>query len=507
MRYKFSIRKKMFLVMLAPALVLVLVMLMDYRNISVLGQSAEQILSKNYKSINAALQIRRSLEKNQTRLLYQFFQTQIQTPPSAPLSFLQDADIEQILGICRENITEPGEEAIIKDLYKILETYRIKWKGIANRDAEIHGLGSQIYAFIATTDRFNDKLNDLILLNEQAMEKAETQTRLIADQTIRYSITLLIIAISFTFLLSYLLSGRISRPLTILADTMATVKEGSGRYPRININTNDEIGFLAQQFNRLFERLELFDHRSAEQFIQVQSKADQAEVAKASFIADLSHQLKTPMTSIAMSIGLLFEKGDALTEVKQKKLIETAMEECLRLTALINELVDIAKLESMVRPLKKEVLAIDRVVTETLQPLMHQAEEKGVQIKIHIENTISRVAIDSLRFPWVLTNLVGNAIRYTDKGGLVEIRIKKEGHRCHFQCMDTGSGIDPEFLPKIFDRYSQFSEREKSGTIGLGLAIVKEIIEQHGGDITVKSRVCKGTEFEFWIPIGDIRRE
>ncbi|MDA3895592.1 MAG: ATP-binding protein [Desulfobacteraceae bacterium] len=503
MKYKFSIRKKMFLVILAPALVVVLVILIDYRNINVLGRSAEQILSENYKSINAALQIRLSLENNQNQLLYQFFQTH----QSASTSLQQKLDIEPILNICRENITEPGEKKIIEGLYEILEIYRIKWDGIVNNQLPISLLDNQIYSFIETTDSFNDELNDLILLNEQGMEAAENRTRLIADQTIHYSIGLLIAAIIFSFILSFLLSGRISRPLTILAEIMAKIKEGSGRYPQININTNDEIGFLSEQFNRLFERLEAFDHRSAEQFFDVKSKADQAEIAKSSFIANLSHQLKTPMTSISMSIGLLFEKGDALPDIKRKKLIQTAMEECLRLTSLINELVDIAKLESMVRPMQKEILEIDRIVNETLQPLIHQAEEKGVQIKIQIDKHIPPVAIDSLRFPWVLTNLVGNAIRYTDSGGIVEIMIKKEGHRCAFQCIDSGSGIDPAFLPKIFDRYTQFSEREKSGTIGLGLAIVKEIIELHGGDISVKSRLGRGTIFEFWIPIGDSRNK
>lgn len=487
--------------MLLPALVVVLVILMDYRNIKILGRSAEQILSKNYKSINAALRIRRSIENTQSQLLYQFFNPQQPILSSIP----QLNDIAPILNICRENITEPGEEKIIQDLYEILRTYRIQWEEISKNPPSSRELDHQIYTFIATAGAFNDKLNALILLNEGAMEAAEIRTRLIAEETIHYSIGLLIGAIFFSFLLSYLLSGRISKPLTALADTMAKIKEGSGRYPRIDIHTNDEIGFLSEQFNRLFERIEAFDHRSNEQFLEIKSKADQAEIAKASFIADLSHQLKTPMTSISMSIGLLFEKGDALPEAKQKKLIQTAMEECLRLTALINELVDVAKLESMVRPLRKEVLAIDRVVTETLQPLIHQAEEKGVHIQIQIDNNMPKVAIDSLRFPWVLTNLVGNAIRYTESGGLVEIRIRKEGHRCHFQCIDSGSGIDPKFLPKIFDRYTQFSEREKSGTIGLGLAIVKEIIELHGGDISVESRPGKGTAFEFWIPIGDTR--
>jgi signal transduction histidine kinase len=115
------------------------------------------------------------------------------------------------------------------------------------------------------------------------------------------------------------------------------------------------------------------------------------------------------------------------------------------------------------------------------------------------------LAIDSMRFPWILTNLVGNAIRYTDKGGTISFSVGKKGGRCWFQCEDTGNGIDPRYVTKIFERYTQFSEREKSGTIGLGLAIVREIIEQHGGEISVESVVNKGTIFQFWIPIEQLK--
>jgi two-component system CheB/CheR fusion protein len=100
----------------------------------------------------------------------------------------------------------------------------------------------------------------------------------------------------------------------------------------------------------------------------------------------------------------------------------------------------------------------------------------------------------------VITNLVGNALRYTDPGGRIQLKVYRRGLRCYFECRDTGSGIDPAYLPHIFDRYTQFSERGKSGTIGLGLAIVKDIIEQHGGDIKVHSRPSHGTSFIFWIP-------
>jgi signal transduction histidine kinase len=179
-----------------------------------------------------------------------------------------------------------------------------------------------------------------------------------------------------------------------------------------------------------------------------------------------------------------------------------AREDCFRLSALINELVDIAKLEGRLRPRTKELLDMEKVIHECLRPIKNQAEERKIYLKIDIEPELPFIAIDSLRFPWVITNLVGNAIRYTDHGGRVTLKVDKHGSRLYFRCIDTGTGIEEKYLPKIFDRFTQFSEREKSGAIGLGLAIVKEIIEQHGGDIAVESEVNKGTTFTFWVPVG-----
>ena len=102
----------------------------------------------------------------------------------------------------------------------------------------------------------------------------------------------------------------------------------------------------------------------------------------------------------------------------------------------------------------------------------------------------------------MITNLVGNAVRYSGKGGEITFRVRRLEDRYYFTCKDTGIGIEEKYLSKIFDRFTQFSERERSGTIGLGLAIVREIIEQHGGDIRVESKVNQGTTFTFWIPVG-----
>jgi signal transduction histidine kinase len=270
--------------------------------------------------------------------------------------------------------------------------------------------------------------------------------------------------------------------------------------------TNDEIGFLTDSFNRLFNRLRLYDQHRDDILTAEKAKVQRSEEAKGRFIADISHQLKTPMTSLAMSVGMLHSRGDRLDPKKRTTLYATAHDDCTRLAALINELVDISRLEALSQERPKETLDIGLVIRECLAPLVKQAEDRGILIEIGMREGLPKVTIDSFRFPWVITNLVGNALRYTDQGGRIVLKVYKEGSRFYFQCIDTGSGIDPRFLPHIFDRFAQFSERGKSGTIGLGLAIVKDIIEQHGGDIQVESAVGKGTTFTFWIPGSEEER-
>jgi signal transduction histidine kinase len=154
----------------------------------------------------------------------------------------------------------------------------------------------------------------------------------------------------------------------------------------------------------------------------------------------------------------------------------------------------------MALPRPKETIEVSTLLCESLSPLVKQAEEKQIDLEIDIPSELPPITIDSFRFPWVITNLVGNALRHTEKGGSVSVKVRKRGSRFYFECTDTGSGIDPRYLPHIFDRYTQFSERGKRGTIGLGLAIVKDIIDHHNGDIQVESHLGKGTKFIFWIP-------
>ncbi|MEW6263865.1 MAG: ATP-binding protein [Thermodesulfobacteriota bacterium] len=490
-----TIRTKLFLVILVPAVLLLFLIFLDYRNLSALGRSAQLILAKNYNSIKAAQQLRQDLDTNRNLVLTKLF------GQDSRASFPDNLQaMSGLIGFLRSNITETGEEEIIAVLSREYETYQEMVRSFTAEADRPRGPEERYYRFISLTADLVDNTNRLVLVNEMAMERAEQETQRFARQALKVSVSLLVAAILFTLGLSFILSTSLSRPLRTLAGSLSQVQEGSGRYPALPVTTQDEIGFLTQEFNRLFQRLEVYDRISADKLSAEKLKVRRAEEAKARFIADLSHQLKTPMTSLSMGVGTLAERWEHLTPDQRSRLIEMAREDCVRLSALINELVDTARLEGMDKPRDKELLDLETVIRECLRPLINQAEEKGVKLTAEIAPDLPPAAIDSLRFPWVITNLAGNAVRYTDRGGEVIIKVNKLGERLVFQCTDTGTGIEKEFLPKIFDRFAQFSERGKSGTIGLGLAIVREIIEQHGGAIKVESEVGRGTTFTFWIP-------
>jgi len=492
---RYSIRFKIFIVSLMPTLALLAAGVLNHQYLSALGESAEQILSQNYKSIRAAQQARKLLEETRNQLLEQM--SLHQKPLLTPDLILRN--LFDPLVICRENITEVGEKELTALLLEDYARYEIIVRPFAQADVSLWS-NESFAKFLSLTADMVSLLDDLVAINEEAMERAEQKTRLLASRAQRNAIALFTIVIGVILALSYLLSYRIAKPVMTLAQSLSDAKEGSGLYPQINQSSNDEIGFLTESFNRLFNRLKIYDRHRDDILAAEKEKVRRGEEAKGRFIADISHQLKTPMTSLSMSIGLLHDRSERLGKDKRSKLLETAQEDCMRLSNLINELVDISRLEGMILPRPKETLDVAVVIRECLAPLLKQAEKKEILLEIVVPKTLPKLTIDSFRFPWVITNLIGNALRYTEKGGRIELSVYQSGSRFYFKCSDTGSGTAPHYLPHIFDRFTQFSERGKSGTIGLGLAIVKDIIEQHDGDIQVESHPGKGTTFVFWIP-------
>ena len=485
-----SIRTRIFTISLLPVMTLILVAVINYRHLSHLGQSAEQIMARNYRSIKAAQEAANILEYNRNIVLSQFF-----GGGNPDRTTNSSRDLGRALETCRLHIAERGENLLVEELWRLFEQYTAI---MARYDAD--DLPSHVGEFTAITAEMIIRLNELVELNERGMESADLQTRQLAKRAQEQSLIILLLAIGLILLLSFLLSGRISRPIRDLADRLAASHKGDSRHPFLPVRGVDEIGLLTTEFNRLFESLARYDQHNAAILAAEKNKVHQAEEARARFIADLSHQLKTPMTSLAMSVNLLHDRRERLSDEQIAMLLDTATEDCERMAKLLNDLVDIARLEAMIRPAVREPIQVTELIHTSLRPLVKQAEEKNVNLVMKIEDNLPMIVIDTTRFPWILTNLVGNSLRYTDPGGVITISVTRQAGSFVFVCQDNGVGIDPHHLPHIFERYSQFAEREKAGTVGLGLAIVKEIIEQHGGGIRAESVPGQGTIFTFWIP-------
>ena len=481
------IRHKIFAVSLLPVLALLMVAVINYRHLNALGQSAERIMSRNYASIKAAQQARQVLEENRNKVLAFMFRH----APHA-LDGLERDDLAEALSICRAHVAESGEHLIVDALTENYDHYS---NIILRQDTSPFPAEE----FLGLTSQLEDNINALVDINEQGMERAEKEARMLADSAQRHSLLFLLAIIALIILLSYRLSSRVARPIRLLALSLAASRQGGDRYPYLPVRSNDEIGLLIDEFNRLFKSLADYDQHNTVILAAEKLKVRQAEEAKSRFVADLSHQLKTPMTSLAMSVNLLHEKRARLSPEKIDVLLETAREDCSRMSGLLNELVDIARLEAMTRPAVREKVDVAGLVRECCKPFAKHAEEKGIRLQLDIPPGLPPIALDSRRFPWVLTNLVSNALRYTESGGQIRIKVERRRGFFYFQCSDDGCGIDSQNLPHIFDRYTQFPGRE-TGTIGLGLAIAKEIVEQHGGHITADSQPGRGTTFTFGIP-------
>ncbi|MBU2502682.1 PAS domain-containing protein [bacterium] len=223
------------------------------------------------------------------------------------------------------------------------------------------------------------------------------------------------------------------------------------------------------------------------------------EESRRRFISMLSHQLKTPMTSLSMSVNLMREKiRDAAPA--QAELLAIATEDCNNLAALISDLIDAAKDVTPELTLKIRRVDVARLLRSSLRPLVPQAEEKEIDLVLPAADGGVFAEVDPVKFPWVVTNIVGNALRYTPPRGRVSVEVTPGPDGIRVSVTDTGAGIPAEHLDKIFQPYWSLDEEPRPGTHGLGLAIAREVMEAHGGSIAAESRPGAGTSFHLHLP-------
>lgn len=223
---------------------------------------------------------------------------------------------------------------------------------------------------------------------------------------------------------------------------------------------------------------------------------------KSDFIATLSHEFRTPVTSIGMSVDILNRGILGPLNERQKELIDAARQDCVRLTKLARELLQLSKLEAGRAQLRNEELDPNVAIEQILRPLQVQFTEKGVALETDLPASLPHLVADEQALASVLTNLVTNALKHTDPGGTVSVRARADDGALLVSVHDNGHGIPPEYLASIFDKFVQVKQASEStpGSVGLGLAIAKEIVEAYGGSIWAESESGRGSSFHFRIP-------
>ncbi|MFB0546949.1 MAG: GAF domain-containing protein [Anaerolineae bacterium] len=233
------------------------------------------------------------------------------------------------------------------------------------------------------------------------------------------------------------------------------------------------------------------------------TKEVEADRAKSEFVSTVSHELRTPMTSIKGYSDLLWMEAVGRLNEEQKKFLSIIKSNADRLTDLINDLLDISRIESGRIKLDLKPLQIEEIVTGVVNSLRRQIKDKGLTLALNIPSGLGKVRGDRHRITQILTNLISNAYQYTPSGGEITVSLSRTDSAIRVDVADTGIGIAPEDQSRIFDRFYRADHplvRESNGT-GLGLAIVKMFVEMHGGRIWVDSKLGQGSTFTFILPL------
>jgi two-component system sensor histidine kinase MprB len=273
-------------------------------------------------------------------------------------------------------------------------------------------------------------------------------------------------------------SRRVLAPLAEVADVAQQIGETDDLSKRLRVHADDEVGQLATNFNAMLDRLET--SREA---------LDDSVRAQRQLVADASHELRTPVTSLRTNIEVLLAGGELEPE-DRRRLLADVVEQSEELSALVNDLIELAR-GDQAGPDTDDV-RLDGVAEECLSRARRNAPG------ITFDATLVPTLVDGVpeRLARAINNLLDNAARHSPPGGTVELQVGPQG----VEVRDHGSGVDPEDLPYVFDRFFRGrNSRGRQGS-GLGLAIVRQVAQQHGGSVSVTNAADGGAVFDLWLP-------
>jgi len=223
---------------------------------------------------------------------------------------------------------------------------------------------------------------------------------------------------------------------------------------------------------------------------------------KSDMVSTVSHELKTPLTSVQMAVHLLLEEVVGPLTPKQLELLLAARQDGDRILTMINDLLDLTRIEQGRVKLDLQPQMVSELIEGALDRVQSRAEDAGITITTQLDAGLRQVLVDHDRVEHVFDNLIVNAIQHTARGGTIRIEAVGLGDKVRFAVEDTGEGIPAEELPRVFEKFYRIPTSRHQGGAGLGLAIVREIVLAHGGEIEVQSEAGGGTRFTFTLPAG-----
>lgn len=403
-----------------------------------------------------------------------------------------------------ESIADRGESGGIqqtKELYK-------KYLSLVSKEIVLMGQNEAVSSDTRykeekkkTLDQLTESIHKLILVTQTELIKKIELLQKVGYRSTQMSLVIILFAVLFGVVFAYFFIRSICFPIKILKDATEHIAHGDLNH-RIEVTSSDEIGTLGMAFNQMCNKLKEMD----------QMKTD--------FVSHVSHDLKTPLTVIREANDLLLKKIAGPISSEQTKLLNITKEETIRLTMMINDLLDISRIEAGLMRYNFQESSLQDIIRKSADEIRFLAESKKIHIQWKKSGSLPKVLLDREKIAQVMDNLLSNAIKFTPSGGRIIITMSEVDSKtvprffaeqsrlnniCSFvqvSISDTGIGIPVECHKTIFDKFQQVSNKAKGGMkgTGLGLSIVKHIILDHGGDIWVERNTEGGSTFHFTLP-------
>jgi NtrC-family two-component system sensor histidine kinase KinB len=567
-----------------------------------LGGSIEVILRENYQSVLAGQQMKESSERMDSGLSFALAGEEQRGRElfDSNVPIFQESLKKEL-----RNITLPGEGKLAEGIKRSEERYQLLAKtfwGISDLEARRKMYFSQLLPLFT---EIKNNAQEVIRINQENMVDADHRARSLSADSTRTMVLLLGLGVVFAISLAYGLQRAILKPIQTL--TTVSKELGEGKLDQVvPVQSKDELGQLADAFNKLAAKLRAYRQITTDQILQARQMTEitfsafpdpilalsldgkinfansaagkllqklnaeqglpsaiQEEVGnvlkgapdnvptsfesavpvrlddheafllpkvigmrdesgnlfgaavvlqdvtrfrlmdevKTNLVSTVSHELKTPLTSIRMGLHLLLEEKIGPLNTKQLELLLAAREDSERLLRMINDLLDLARLESGQTRQRLEVVSPRTLVDDALPNLRSLLEAQDSRLVVDVAPDLPEVTVDPRQISHVFSNFVSNAARFSKPGEEIVLSVKHIGKTVRFSVLDHGPGIAKEFQPRVFERFFRIPGTEESNGVGLGLAIAKEIVASHGGNIGLRSTPGEGSEFYFDLPV------